>query len=78
MSINEEFCANCSINIFYAKAIGVSSIYNAQDKDFAGQDILLCEPCFFIEENEINVAGSNNLPHALDHYRQVLRSVGEL
>jgi hypothetical protein len=76
--VNEYFCAGCGSEIYYAKSTGISSVYSAKDSDFAGKDILLCEPCFFAEEAQIDAEGTNNLPHVLDRYRSTLANLGEL
>ena len=76
--VNEYFCARCGNDIYNANATGVSSIYNAEDSDFAGKYILLCEPCFFAEEAQIDSDGTNNLPLVLDRYRSTLENLGDL
>lgn len=63
--IENDYCANCGCYIGNATATGVAGLYDPN-----GPDILLCEPCFFAEEDAVEAAGTNNLPDRLARYKR--------
>lgn len=56
----QQYCARCKKNISDGETTGESQIYMSHH--------ILCEPCFFDEEREIDEAGTNNLPDTLKSY----------
>lgn len=61
-----RYCANCRCNLDLIEATGDSALYRPGEKD----EIELCEPCFFLEDDAIEEAGTNNLPERLKHYQR--------
>lgn len=55
-------CGRCCKLIQKGETSGDSSIYQSHG-------IHLCEPCFFDEQEEIDVKGTNDLPATLKQYR---------
>lgn len=53
-------CARCRKNILQGETTGESSIYQSNH--------ILCEPCFFAEDAEIEERGTNDLPDTLNKY----------
>jgi hypothetical protein len=58
-----RFCVRCRGRIREGDAEGESGIYSP------GRSFRLCEPCFFAEDDEIEVEG-NNLPDRIKQYRE--------
>lgn len=63
-----DHCPRCSWIIFRGETRGESGIYGSSDIPD------LCEPCFFDEEDEIEAAGTNDLPETLARYRANMRA----
>lgn len=59
-----DFCPRCSNMIRRGDARGESAIYGSHDIPD------LCEPCFFDEDQEIELSGTNHLPETLAWYRE--------
>ena len=62
--MKDRYCPRCSSRIVAGAATGESGIYMSHDVPD------LCEQCFFDEENEIEMAGTNDLPDTLAWYRR--------
>ena len=61
---NHTICCACGHQIRFPEPEWESSLYSN------GVKYLLCEPCGFTEEREINRAGTNNIPELLATYVQ--------
>lgn len=70
MANTDDWCARCGAFIRNARVTGTPSLYNP-----GGDEILLCEPCFFDEGAEIEAAGTNDLPDRLAAYHRTLASL---
>lgn len=69
--ITEDWCARCSRSMVNIRECGDSSLY------FPGSaTILLCEPCFLSEDDEIEAQGTNNQPTTLHRYLENLKALG--
>ena len=64
-----DYCPRCSNLIRSGEARGESAIYGSHDIPD------LCEQCFSDEEEEIEQAGTNNLPDTLAWYRQNMKAL---
>ena len=53
-------CARCKKTMMEHESTGESGIYRSCH--------ILCEPCFFAEDAEIDAAGTNDLPETLAKY----------
>lgn len=53
-------CARCKQTFIGARSSGQSALYGARH--------ILCEPCFFDEDEQIDERGTNNLPDTLERY----------
>jgi hypothetical protein len=53
-------CARCKKHFHNARSSGESGLY--------GSNHVLCEPCFFDEDAEIDERGTNDLPDTLAKY----------
>lgn len=63
------FCPRCSTHIPSRATTGESQIYGSHDIPD------LCEPCWMDEDEEIELAGTNDLPETLAWYRQNMRAL---
>jgi len=59
-----RYCPRCSNLILAGSTTGESGIYGSHDIPD------LCEPCLHDEDEEIDAAGTNNLPDTLAWYRR--------
>lgn len=55
-----EVCPRCKKRVLNRNDSGESQLYNSRH--------ILCVPCFFKEEAEIDEKGTNNLPETLKSY----------
>jgi hypothetical protein len=62
--MRSRICVRCLHRLGETEAEGESGIYSP-DRPF-----LLCEPCFFAEDEEIEREGTNNLPERIKQYRE--------
>jgi hypothetical protein len=69
MRPQNDYCPRCSKFIRNGETRGESSIYGSHDIPD------LCEPCFFDEDEEIEEAGTNDLPKTLAWYRENMRAL---
>lgn len=53
-------CPRCKQHILDIHCYGESSLYMANH--------IICEPCFHVEDDEIESLGTNNLPETLTSY----------
>ena len=53
-------CPRCKMQVLNPTDCGESSLYRSNH--------LICEPCFFAEEDEIEEMGTNDLPNTLAAY----------
>ncbi len=60
-------CANCKKKLSQHETTGTSALYNP-----TGHEILLCESCFFEEDDIIETERTNNLPERLKKYKENL------
>jgi hypothetical protein len=67
MSRYQKKCVNCGCDLDGLPS-GDSSIYGAGDRH------VLCEPCFFSEEELQEERGTNNLPEILAKYDENLKA----
>ena len=58
----KSFCACCKKKIYYGETDGESALYSPNRK------FILCEPCFFDEDTEIEEKGTNDIPERLAKY----------
>ncbi len=63
------YCPRCSNKIFIGQPTGESQIYRSHGIPD------LCEPCWMDEDDEIELAGTNDLPETLAWYRQNMRAL---
>lgn len=68
MTTDNTICPGCGADLSNVIATGESSVYNP-----GGSRLILCEPCFFAEDEAIDLAGTNDLPDRLASYRERLR-----
>lgn len=58
----KSFCACCKKEINYGEPDAESALYSPFEK------FILCEPCFFDEDKEIEEKGRNDIPERLAKY----------
>jgi hypothetical protein len=60
--MSKRICPNCSTPITSITPTGESALYSP------GKAFILCEPCFFAEDDAIEAAGTNVIPKLIKKY----------
>jgi hypothetical protein len=60
--MSKRICPNCATTITSITPTGESALYSP------GKAFILCEPCYFAEDDVIEAAGTNVIPKLIKKY----------